>query len=254
MRLKLAAVIGYLKRVILFNPISKKLFNLFAYLFKEELMESLGGEYNRMIRFSDVRPPKRIKCFEDLCFLFWVSPLNRGLIRMDLDEAAYIFKLVRSLNEPLCVEIGRFKGGSTFLIASAMNGGKLISLDLHLKMMLKKKGGIYDKELKKSLESAGLRNRVDLIVADSKSYHNEDLSVDFLFIDGDHTYEGVKSDFLHWVDAVKPGGHILLHDAASLRPHTTVHTGVEKLVKELRQSDNLIIAEGKGSIAHFVKR
>jgi cephalosporin hydroxylase len=36
--------------------------------------------------------------------------------------------------------------------------------------------------------------------------------VDFLFIDGDHTYEGVKKDFEMYKPLVKKGGFIGLHD------------------------------------------
>jgi cephalosporin hydroxylase len=36
--------------------------------------------------------------------------------------------------------------------------------------------------------------------------------VDFLFIDGDHSYEGVKQDFELYAPLVEPGGVIALHD------------------------------------------
>jgi predicted O-methyltransferase YrrM len=36
--------------------------------------------------------------------------------------------------------------------------------------------------------------------------------VDFLFIDGDHSYEGVKKDFEMYSPLVKKGGIIVFHD------------------------------------------
>jgi predicted O-methyltransferase YrrM len=36
--------------------------------------------------------------------------------------------------------------------------------------------------------------------------------IDILFIDGDHTFAGVKSDFEMFSDLVRPGGIIALHD------------------------------------------
>lgn len=36
--------------------------------------------------------------------------------------------------------------------------------------------------------------------------------LDFLFIDADHSYEGVKMDFEMYSPLVKPGGIIALHD------------------------------------------
>ncbi|MDA1193293.1 MAG: class I SAM-dependent methyltransferase [Candidatus Poribacteria bacterium] len=37
-------------------------------------------------------------------------------------------------------------------------------------------------------------------------------SVDFLFIDGDHSYEGVRSDYERYHGLVRPGGLIMFHD------------------------------------------
>jgi predicted O-methyltransferase YrrM len=39
-----------------------------------------------------------------------------------------------------------------------------------------------------------------------------DTPVDFLFIDGDHTYEGVKKDYEMYSPLVKKGGLIAFHD------------------------------------------
>jgi len=40
--------------------------------------------------------------------------------------------------------------------------------------------------------------------------------VDFLFIDGDHSYDGVRRDFEDYSKLVRPGGLIVLHDVAGL--------------------------------------
>ena len=39
-----------------------------------------------------------------------------------------------------------------------------------------------------------------------------DKPISLLFIDGDHSYEGVKKDTLSWEPFVKKGGTILFHD------------------------------------------
>jgi len=36
--------------------------------------------------------------------------------------------------------------------------------------------------------------------------------LDFVYIDGDHSYDGVKSDFFNYFNKVKPGGYIGGHD------------------------------------------
>lgn len=46
--------------------------------------------------------------------------------------------------------------------------------------------------------------------------------IDVLFIDGDHSYEGVKGDFLVYGEFVKKGGLIILHDIVTFRPEVGV--------------------------------
>jgi predicted O-methyltransferase YrrM len=56
--------------------------------------------------------------------------------------------------------------------------------------------------------------------------------LDILFIDGDHTYAGVKRDFDLWSPLVKPGGHVVFHD---ILPHKDLHDcEVDKLWEELK--------------------
>jgi predicted O-methyltransferase YrrM len=45
--------------------------------------------------------------------------------------------------------------------------------------------------------------------------------VEAVFIDGDHSYEGLQSDWLAWSDRVIPGGIIALHDSVS-SPHRNI--------------------------------
>ena len=50
------------------------------------------------------------------------------------------------------------------------------------------------------------------MLARLKSVLPGDGKVDFLFIDGDHTYDGVKADFEMYSGLVRPGGLIAFHD------------------------------------------
>lgn len=55
-------------------------------------------------------------------------------------------------------------------------------------------------------------------------------SVDLLFIDGDHSYEGVRSDFENYAHLVKPGGVIAFHDIA---PSSVPSCQVDRLWRQL---------------------
>jgi len=56
-----------------------------------------------------------------------------------------------------------------------------------------------------------------------------DKPIDVLYIDGDHTYEGVKADFENLVPHVKEGGLIFMHDTNAQR----CGYGVDKFFKEI---------------------
>ncbi len=59
-----------------------------------------------------------------------------------------------------------------------------------------------------------------------------DESIDVLHIDGAHTYEAVRQDFDTWWPKVRPGGVLLLHDAAERQ----ADFGVWRLLDDLRTS------------------
>jgi hypothetical protein len=76
----------------------------------------------------------------------------------------------------------------------------------------------------------------------------QDIKIDFLFIDGDHSYEGVKKDFELYSTILSEKGIIMLHDTDGEYEETFIVSedakkdhyrfdGPSKLVKELQ--DNL---------------
>ncbi len=221
-------------------------------------IESFGRRSSIEMGFDKVADfPPSIHGFEDLYFLFCCSPLNMGICALSLDEAAYLYKLVKTLRQATLVEIGRFKGGGTFILASAMPAdATLLSYDLHVKMPRYFNGKILDDYCLKVLKRYNLDKRVKILVGDSTKIETSQLSVDFIFFDGDHSYQGIKSDFQNWFPAAKKGGHLLFHDAARPRPYTTCHEGVLQLIQELEQrySNELIKVKEIGSIVHFIKK
>lgn len=92
----------------------------------------------------------------------------------------------------------------------------------------------------------------NLIKADSSLlvhvWEVEGEGIDLLFIDGDHTYEGVKRD-LKWIDFLRPGGHVIFHDCYDYDdPSLEVHgvcPGVNQAVEEW-WSGEIVIAGNIG--------
>ena len=48
-----------------------------------------------------------------------------------------------------------------------------------------------------------------------QNYANE--SIDFLYIDGDHCFDGICLDLIYWVPKVRKGGIVAVHDYFNFR-------------------------------------
>jgi predicted O-methyltransferase YrrM len=151
-----------------------------------------------------------------------------GLIR-PLQVKAEIKRLLAIVGRRkprIMIEIGTFNGGTLFLFPRVIpENACIISIDFPDVRF----GGGY--EWWKSVLFKGFvgkTQRLTLIRADShKSETLENVKrvlngrvVDFMFIDGDHSYEGVKSDFEMYSPLVSKNGFIALHDIAVHPPET----------------------------------
>jgi predicted O-methyltransferase YrrM len=205
-------------------------------------------------RFADDSWPPKAEAFEDLDFLFTSSQLNHGIASLRLDEAALLFRLVRALGPATLAELGRFKGGGTFLMAVAMApGSELWSYDLHLETPEGATGEELDRGLAAGLDRYGISG-VHLVVGDTRTAEVPPRPLDLVFVDADHSYEGARADFDRWGSLVGPGGHLLFHDAVDEGAWGTVYPGIQRLVAEIENAGGPFRrAPGAGTIAHFVR-
>jgi predicted O-methyltransferase YrrM len=207
------------------------------------------------MRFSNVEEwSGSLRGFEDLAFLFSSNQLNHGVASLQIDEAALLYRLARDAVDGPFVEIGRFKGGSTFVFASALPPDvELWSYDLHVALRPDLPGEALDAELCAALERYGLAGKVHLVVADSRTVEPPTGSLELLFVDGDHTYAGAQADYERWGELVRDGGHLLFHDAVDSGGYGNVYPGVARLVREVERDPRWRRQAGTGSIAHFLK-
>jgi SAM-dependent methyltransferase len=166
------------------------------------LSDRLCGEAS----FDDAAPIAvgRIDGFEDLHWLYSSNALNQRLSRLAFDEGAYLYRLVCGLDAPRVAELGRYKGGTTFLLAAA--GATVTSLDVRAEQQ-----DGFDPALRQTLARFDLAGRVELVVADSHTYPVPDAHFDVVLVDGDITYEGMKADVENWWPGLATRGHLILH-------------------------------------------
>lgn len=198
--------------------------------------------------FARVDVPERVEGFEDLTFLFSRGQLNHGIALLTLDEAAFLWRAASGART--IAEIGRFRGGSTVVLASAMPAdAELWSYDLHVKLPGEVSGADLDRELAAALDRLGLGGRVHLVVGDAATAEPPPRPCDLVFVDGDHTYAGVRRDYEAWAPRVGPGGTIAFHDAGGATPHEEVMRLVAEVDRETFEP-----AGEAGSIVAFRRR
>jgi len=183
--------------------------------------------------------------FEDIVDLWQCGVKSRKVSRVNLEEGAYLYKLVRSLSEPFIVEIGTKFGGTTKLLQEANPLGVVVSIDLDPSTIKTKLDG--EKTYTVKANSAEV---------DTDLFLKELQEVDLLFIDGDHLLPGVKGDWDKWSPTVKKGGHIVFHDCY-LEKEVKYKTVID-LIEDLKQrkviDEEYEEVKAVASLCHLIKK
>jgi predicted O-methyltransferase YrrM len=134
------------------------------------------------------------------------------------NEIAGFMRILQTEPPARVLEIGTASGGTLFLLTRvARPDALLISLDLRRGQF----GGGYPIWRGRLYRSFGRdAQRIRLVRGDSHSAHSSEQvrrllggePLDLLFVDGDHSYEGVKQDVVDYGPLVRPGGIVALHD------------------------------------------
>ena len=156
----------------------------------------------------------------DFCFDHPIRPLQ---VR---SEFLTLAEKVAQLQPKTVLEIGTAAGGSLFLFCCcSAPHATVISVDLPHG---KHGGGYHWAKIPLYRKFARREQQLHLIRGDSHSSAVFDRvrsilrerKLDLLFIDGDHTYEGVKGDFERFSPLVRKGGMVVFHDIVEHPPET----------------------------------
>ena len=171
-----------------------------------------------MKKFRDsVRNIDNIYDAVDFAFSFQVFGISIRPIQVKY-EITKLLEIVTELKPRVVLEIGTAGGGTLFLFTKATDPeAKIISIDLPGGPF---GGGYPEWKIHPYKSFSKGKQKIYLIRRDS---HNPQTleevkkilsgeKVDFLFIDGDHSYEGVKRDFEMYSPLVRKGGIIAFHD------------------------------------------
>ena len=166
------------------------------------------------------------------------------------NEIKSLLKVLEKINPTTVLEIGTASGGTLFLLCRvASPTAMIISIDMSQGPF----GGHSFPEWKTSFYKSFAKQNQSLQLIRSNSHLEETVNyvkkilgekqLDFLLIDGDHSYEGVKQDYMMYSPLVSKYGMIVLHDITS-GPENKVG-GVSKFWTEIKSKhDHFEIREG----------
>jgi predicted O-methyltransferase YrrM len=144
------------------------------------------------------------------------------------------------------VEIGTNVGKSTIALAFGQkekNGIIVHSIDIY-----------EHPDIVKNLQAADVLNFVNRIICSSKKAAKRwRRPIELLWIDGDHSYRGVRNDVKRWSKFVIEGGLIALHDYPGHRGSTEVWKALRKTLVRDPYTFRILADRQVGSIIVFEK-
>lgn len=154
-----------------------------------------------------------------------------------------ILSLIEQHRPRVCVELGTWLGASAVPVARSIQrwGGTLTCVDTWAGDINKDGGSAPAKTpvmlfgCARAMIEAGVSANVRLIPAmtlDAAKVWSG--PIDFLYVDADHSYEGVSADLQAWVPHVKPGGLIVGDDYGN-----AIYPGVKEAWDEYELLYNL---------------
>jgi predicted O-methyltransferase YrrM len=153
-------------------------------------------------------------------------------------EFLELAEIVKAQNCKYVLEIGTYRGGTLFVFSRlSAPDATIVSVEYHFSFL----GKIYRLGQKPFFRKL-IRRGQSLFLLRMNSHSPETLTaiketlqgnpVDLLFIDGDHSYAGVRQDFEMYSPLVRSGGVTAFHDIAK----TSSSIQVPRLWNEIKQN------------------
>ena len=166
--------------------------------------------------------------------------LPRGGWSTPVADLVILLKLIGCTRPKKLLEVGSFRGYTALLWAEHVSpGATIVTVD-----RFPEHGEAY-----RNTEYARMIDRRVGDINEEMFKHDPPNSFDLIFIDADHTYEGVKRDTELMLSLVSKTGFILWHDYANWG-YFNGYNGVPEYLKELSQTLPLAHISGSDIAIH----
>jgi predicted O-methyltransferase YrrM len=126
-------------------------------------------------------------------------------------EILRLMELVRDLCPAAVCEIGAAGGGTAFLFAhAAADEATVVSVDLEFEQARREAVRLFARARQRLVCVQGDSHEASTVDAVRSALAGRPL--DLLYLDGDHSFEGVAADFRLYAPLVRAGGLVVLHD------------------------------------------
>lgn len=179
--------------------------------------------------------------------------LDEAHSQLSESEKATLSKLAQNANSIL--EIGIFEGSSTrLLISNAPKNARVHAIDPFISGRI---GICWGKFVAKREISKGKVSNPTIAVTIHEDFSQNvkiEGELDLIFVDGDHSLEGITRDWADWSGKVSKGGIIALHDsiAPSYNPNVAnlgssqyyaSHISKDERFKLVDQVDSMVVLQ-----------
>jgi predicted O-methyltransferase YrrM len=171
-------------------------------------------------------------------FLLWNAGLARAETQTSESERACLAR--HAAGRRRLVEVGVWHGVTTCRLRRAMNAeGVLFGVDPYPpgRLGFSAQRAIARREVKKSSGGEVRWLRLTGVEAARLLAETCEPPLDFVFIDGDHSYEGLRGDWEAWSGLIAPGGVVALHDSCSSAEREIEDAGSVRYTRDVVRRD-----------------
>ncbi len=222
-----------------------------------ELEQEFGNNFNQFlsqIGFDDLL--KRSAIIEIFCAELFDGIGNIELPLSISNEAShhpnhmdmmFVVGMAKYRNAQRIFEFGTYLGRTTCGLAGVSERTKVFTLNLPPEADPR-----YGPYIGRLIEASSVKSRIEQIYCDSRKFDPKPYAhqMDFIFIDADHSYDGVKNDSEKSFTMLAPGGLVIWHDFAPKSPGVSRYLcelSKEKLLFRIRNTCLVVHIDGINS-------